>query len=163
MIFFQAAMAIRLKAVHVVNVSPALEKIYAIFKPFIKAELQDLVITKYTQNWNSIDMWFFRFQLHIHSSVDELQNYLPKDCIPKDLGGDGPSFDEIHGDNEETIFVNQQFLFFILDDQCKRIDANAKYIQGFGMDKADESLRQKKINFGHMFGYEGTFKKLEID
>lgn len=41
--YIQDALPVRLKAVHVINISPVVELIYNMFKPFIKTELIDLV------------------------------------------------------------------------------------------------------------------------
>lgn len=41
--YIQNALPVRLKAIHVINMSPVAELIYNIFKPFIKVELIDLV------------------------------------------------------------------------------------------------------------------------
>ncbi|XP_066908008.1 alpha-tocopherol transfer protein-like [Halyomorpha halys] len=75
--YIQEGNPIRLKAIHVVNTLPIVDKIMFMIKPFMRKELLELI--------------------HYHSSdLSEIQAALPKSCLPKDYGGDLPSITELH-------------------------------------------------------------------
>jgi len=67
--YIQEGMPMRLKAIHVVNTMPIIDKIMFMIKPFMKKELLSLI--------------------HFHYGDNEtVYKDLPKSCLPKDLGGD---------------------------------------------------------------------------
>ncbi|BET00529.1 CRAL/TRIO domain [Nesidiocoris tenuis] len=77
--YIQEGLPIRLKAFHVVNTLPIIDKILFMIKPFMKKELLQM--------------------LHLHSGdFSEVQKYLPKECLPSDFGGELKSVAEFHED-----------------------------------------------------------------
>ncbi|KAL1130520.1 hypothetical protein AAG570_011766 [Ranatra chinensis] len=76
--YIQDAIPVRLKAIHIINTLPLIDKVMFLMKPFMKKELLKMI--------------------HFHSSNnEEIQKYLPKPCIPVDFGGDLPSCSEMQG------------------------------------------------------------------
>ncbi|KAK5638542.1 hypothetical protein RI129_012837 [Pyrocoelia pectoralis] len=127
MTFLQEALPIQLKQFHCINGGRRLDKIMLLVKPFLKKEMSDLI--------------------YVHSDYAKtLYNYLPQECIPKELGG---SSESIHHLQEEI----KAFIF----NRMELIEADEQLV-------VDESKRvQKSYKFDHLFGIEGTFRKLELD
>ncbi|XP_063929737.1 alpha-tocopherol transfer protein-like isoform X2 [Zophobas morio] len=125
--YIQEAAPIRIKGVHYINVVPFMDKIMAMVKPFMKKELVQL--------------------LNFHTdSMESLFKFVPKEIMPEDYGGEGPSLATLHEQNRKNLLENMDF-FRWLDTL-----------------KVDESKRPgKPKNAGEIFGVDGTFKKLEVD
>lgn len=75
--YIQEALPIRLKAIHIINALPLIDRVLAMIKPFIKAEILALV--------------------HVHPKMDTFHKFIPKKLMPKDYDGDAPSNKELHG------------------------------------------------------------------
>lgn len=127
MTFLQEALPVQLKQFHCINGGRRMDKIMLLVKPFLKKEMSDMI--------------------HVHSDYTKtLYNYLPQECMPKELGGSGES---IH-------HLQEEIKAFILN-RMELIEADEQLV-------VDESKRvQKSNNFDHLFGIEGTFRKLELD
>ncbi|XP_044740731.1 alpha-tocopherol transfer protein-like [Chrysoperla carnea] len=125
--YLQEALPFRLKGLHFINAVPFMDKILALMKPFMKKELMDVLYT--------------------HTKLDEFFKHVPQRLAPSDLGGQGPSYKEIH---EKTIKkISENYQWFIDDEQNNRVI---------------ESKRPGKAKTaGDLFGVEGSFKKLDID
>lgn len=86
-------------------------------------------------------------QLYVHT--DNLTNLYPhvqKECLPKHLGGNSPTVEELY-ERQKKLFLDN--VAYYLDDETKL---------------ADESKRPGKPKSANdVFGVEGTFKKLDID
>lgn len=72
--YAQEAAPIKITQSHFINCSSILSKMMAILKPFMRTEV-----------WES---------MKFHSSLESLQEYIPKDILPVDYGGNGESLDE---------------------------------------------------------------------
>lgn len=68
----------KLKEVHVVNVSPLVDTIVQFVKPFIKEKIRN--------------------RIHLHSSFDSLHQMIPKDILPEEYGGTAGKLQEFHGE-----------------------------------------------------------------
>lgn len=125
--YLQDALPFRLKGFHYVNGVSFMDKILGLVKPFMKKELQE--------------------QLFVHYGSNEtIFKHIPKDCLPKECGGDGGPLADI--------FANQR----------KRLESNTAFFSTEEKKRVDESQRPgKPKNAGDLFGVEGTFKKLDID
>lgn len=90
---------------------------------------------------------FFSFQISINGqNYESLFNIIPKEYLPKHLGGDNGSFEQLHKDFE------QKWLEYA--DYFKE---NANY-------GTNELLRPgKPIDFDGIFGLGGSFRKLDVD
>lgn len=66
-----------LRQVHVTSVSPLIETIIAWVKPFLKEKIRD--------------------RIFVHTTNESLQNYIPKDILPEEYGGNGGSLKDIQG------------------------------------------------------------------
>lgn len=83
--YLQDAMPVRLKGMHFVNIVPFMDKLLALMKPFMKKELFDV--------------------LHLHTDdFSTLYPYVPKRCLPKNYGGEAPSFEELHSKDEKSTY-----------------------------------------------------------
>ncbi|KAJ3665874.1 hypothetical protein Zmor_001339 [Zophobas morio] len=122
----QEGMPIRLKSIHVINAVPFMDKVMALVKPLMSSKLFQMV--------------------QIHSTLDSLYDYVPRECLPVDYGGEGPSRQAMQEEMIDDIFHNVNFFNW------------------HDLQTVDESKRVEKSNIGGSnFGAEGTFKKLEID
>jgi hypothetical protein len=73
----QEAFPVRLKEIHVINVSPLVDKIMTFVKPFLKEKIRD--------------------RIFLHSNLEDLYKYIPKEMLPSEYGGDAGSISAING------------------------------------------------------------------
>ncbi|KAJ3663849.1 hypothetical protein Zmor_008070 [Zophobas morio] len=122
----QEGIPIRLKSIHMVNTPSFMDKIMAILKPLMSSKLFEMI--------------------QVHSTLDTLYKYVPKECLPEDYGGELPSRQMMQEETLKEVFDNLDF-FRWHDSQV-----------------VDESKRIGQPNITQStFGVEGTFKKLAID
>ncbi|EDV98113.1 alpha-tocopherol transfer protein [Drosophila grimshawi] len=87
-----------------------------------------------------------RKRFHIHSKLDTLYKYVPKECLPVEYGG-------TNGNIQNVVDTWTQ----------KLIDYTEFFQQDAGYG-TNEKLRQgQPINSETLFGIEGSFRKLDID
>ncbi|KAG5875651.1 hypothetical protein JTB14_018649 [Gonioctena quinquepunctata] len=124
--YLQEGMPIRLKTIHYFNIVPFMDKVVALVKPFMKKELWDSLV--------------------IHTEMNTLYKYVPKDILPQEYGGSCESID-------------------ILQEKFKaQINDNAELFRFQESQVVDESKRPgKPKSVSNVFGMEGTFKKLAVD
>lgn len=61
----------KLKEVHVINISPIVDTIVNFVKPFLKEKIRE--------------------RIHIHSKLEDLYKFVPKEMLPEEYGGEaGP-------------------------------------------------------------------------
>ncbi|CAH1367256.1 hypothetical protein MTP99_008508 [Tenebrio molitor] len=124
--FVQEALMTRIKSIHHINIVPMTEPMVALIRPFLKKEIYKM--------------------LKFHHSYDSFYESIPKECLPKEYGGDLPALATLHEENIKNLMDNLDF-FKWHDNQ-----------------KVDESKRvgqsQNKKSF---FSLTGSFKKLELD
>ncbi|KAG8226435.1 hypothetical protein J437_LFUL015103, partial [Ladona fulva] len=73
----QEAYPVKLKEIHVVNVSPLVDSIISFVKPFLKEKIRD--------------------RIHIHSDgLESLYKYVPKDMLPEEYGGNAGPINNIN-------------------------------------------------------------------
>lgn len=125
--FLQEGLPIQLRQFHYINAGSRLDAFMMLIKPFTKQELFKMT--------------------HIHTDyLKTLYNFLPRECMPKELGGLDESV-EVLIEQLKALIVN-----------------NANFIEEKEKMVVDESMRpQKSTKFNHLFGVEGTFKRLELD
>ena len=73
----QEAYPVKLKEVHVVNVSPLVDTIINFVKPFLKEKIRN--------------------RIFVHSTMDTLFEYIPQDILPTEYGGKAGPIQKIHG------------------------------------------------------------------
>ncbi|KAL1130519.1 hypothetical protein AAG570_011765, partial [Ranatra chinensis] len=77
-IYTQDGIPVRLKAIHILNAIPLIDKLMFILRPFMKKKLLKMI--------------------HFHSGdYGEIHRYIPKSCLPCDFGGDLTSCESLHG------------------------------------------------------------------
>uniref|UniRef100_A0A1Y1MV86 CRAL-TRIO domain-containing protein n=2 Tax=Photinus pyralis TaxID=7054 RepID=A0A1Y1MV86_PHOPY len=125
--FLQEGLPLQLKQFHYINAGSRLDAFMMLIRPFTKQELFKMT--------------------HIHTDyLKTLYNFIPRECMPKEVGGLDESADVLLERVKAMVVDNADFI----QEQEERV--------------IDESLRpQKSTKFNHLFGVEGTFKKLELD
>lgn len=73
----QEAYPVKLKEVHVINISPIVDTIVNFVKPFLKEKIRD--------------------RIHIHSSLEDLYKFVPKEMLPSEYGGNAGSITDLNG------------------------------------------------------------------
>lgn len=122
----QEAYPVKLKEVHVVNVSPLVDTIVSWVKPFIKEKIRN--------------------RIHLHSTFDTLHQKLPKEILPEEYGGTAGKLQDFHDDWMKKLedygpwFKAQED---IKADESKRPGKPTNYDDLFGL---DGSFRQLKID-----------------
>ncbi|XP_046386942.1 alpha-tocopherol transfer protein-like [Ischnura elegans] len=84
MIYIQDAHPVRLKAVHLINCVPFMDKILAMVKPLMKNEMINLL------------------QLH-SNGLDNLFKTIPQEIMPEDYGGKDKTMAELHADYKKLM------------------------------------------------------------
>ncbi|CAG9126186.1 unnamed protein product [Plutella xylostella] len=72
----QEAYPVKLKQVHVINISPLVDKIVNFVKPFIKDKIKE--------------------RIFLHSDVNELYKHVPKEMLPAEYGGNAGPMNDLH-------------------------------------------------------------------
>ncbi|VVC37057.1 Cellular retinaldehyde binding/alpha-tocopherol transport,CRAL/TRIO, N-terminal domain,CRAL-TRIO lipid [Cinara cedri] len=122
----QEAYPVKLKEVHVINASSLVDTIINFVKPFLKEKIRN--------------------RIHVHSNVETLYEYVPKDMLPEEYGGQAGPIAEINRQWYEKLVTYKDWF----KDQEKI--------------KTDESRRPGKPKTNDdLFGMEGSFKQLSID
>ncbi|CAH0549250.1 unnamed protein product [Brassicogethes aeneus] len=122
----QEAYPVKLKEVHVINVSSFVDTIINWVKPFLKEKIRE--------------------RIHVHSSMESLYNHVPKDILPEEYGGDAGKIEDIHEAwikklEEYTPWFKAQENFKA--DESKRPGKSLNYEDLFGL---DGSFRQLTID-----------------
>lgn len=73
----QEAYPVKLKEVHVINISPLVDTIVSFVKPFLKEKIRE--------------------RIHIHSNIEDLYKFVPKEMLPLEYGGDAGSIKDLNG------------------------------------------------------------------
>lgn len=83
----------------------------------------------------------------MHSSLESLEEHIPRSVLPKDFGGEAPVLKELH------------------DNQVKKLEDHREwFVKEETTCRVNENLRPgKQKNATDLFGVEGSFKKLDID
>ncbi|GAB1861594.1 Alpha-tocopherol transfer protein-like [Camponotus japonicus] len=102
--YIQDALPVRLKAVHVINISPVVELIYNMFKPFIKTELIDLI--------------------YFHSSMESASKYFSIEVLPNELGGKAGPIQELV--NAQIKKIENFGEWFLEDEKINRVDESLR-------------------------------------
>ncbi|XP_018371129.1 PREDICTED: alpha-tocopherol transfer protein-like [Trachymyrmex cornetzi] len=97
--YFQEAIPIRLKAIHILNATPAMELCINIAKPFMKNELIDII----------------RFH-----SLESISEYIPVDALPNEIGGKAGSVHKLAEIEVQKLEDNRQW--FLLDESTRRVN-----------------------------------------
>ncbi|CAG9861570.1 unnamed protein product [Phyllotreta striolata] len=110
---------------HVINHPPVMKSILNTVKMMAKKKIYDRLI--------------------LHSSLESLYEYVPRELLPIEYGGE-----------ENSVEVLQEFWFQKLRDYEKRFDELEEMT-------VDESLRPEPLVNSDILGYYGNFKKIEVD
>ncbi|XP_046979458.1 alpha-tocopherol transfer protein-like [Schistocerca americana] len=100
--YVQEGLPVRLKAIHIVNVIPVIDKIMLLIKPFMKKELYSMI--------------------HFHKTADNydaLYEHLPRECLPSDFGGQLASLNELQEQNIERL---RALVPFFKEDENMRLN-----------------------------------------
>ncbi|XP_047999643.1 uncharacterized protein LOC125236762 [Leguminivora glycinivorella] len=117
----------RLKGLHVLTTSKATDALVAFAKQLLPKKLAD--------------------RLHVHRNKDTLYEFVPKDILPTDLGGDTSSLSELH-----EVFVNE--LFSKKHKECME-ESNRSTI--------DLSKKPKDYFSDDYISISGSFRTLTVD
>ncbi|KAG5336417.1 TTPAL protein, partial [Acromyrmex charruanus] len=98
--YLQEALPIRLKAIHILNATPAMELCMNIAKAFMKNELIDII--------------------HFHSSLESISEYIPVDALPNEAGGKAGSVHKLAEIQVKELEDNREW--FILDELTNRVN-----------------------------------------
>ncbi|XP_047353529.1 uncharacterized protein LOC124950614 [Vespa velutina] len=95
--FIQEAAPIRLKQIHIINSTPAMEVLLNMCKPFMKKELYEMI--------------------HF-STLESLEKFLPVDALPNEIGGKGGNLKDLI--NEQTKLLDENREWFLKEEITKR-------------------------------------------
>ncbi|KAJ8977846.1 hypothetical protein NQ317_004626 [Molorchus minor] len=115
----------RLKGIYYINPPPFMDRLVSLLKPLMKPKLAR--------------------RLHVFKATDELYDYIPRDILPKDYGGEELSLKQFRG------LWKQKFA-----EYKDRFDALETF-------KIDEDLRPDRLENDDILGFYGNFKKLNVD
>ncbi|KAB0791345.1 hypothetical protein PPYR_03145 [Photinus pyralis] len=128
MMYMQEALPVRLRGVHLITMSAISNVLMSMVKPFMKKELTSL--------------------LHFHDSYESLFKLIPREVLPADVGGQGPTTRELHENMQKTFIENADFFVeqesFISNESLR--DCRPSYM--------DQDLG---------IGIGGSFKRLDLD
>lgn len=98
--FLQEGSPLNVKAIHILNTVPFLDKIIAIVKPLLRSEMFN--------------------KIHFHSSNMDYEKFyrefIPKSCLPSDYGGDLESIEVLHNKQREA-FMEMRDYFLMEEGQ----------------------------------------------
>ncbi|XP_065172224.1 alpha-tocopherol transfer protein-like [Atheta coriaria] len=126
LVIVQEAYPVKLKEVHVINISPIIDTIINWAKPFLTEKIRN--------------------RIHVHSDLDSLHKMVPKDILPEEYGGTAGPCQKFHDEWMKKLeemnpwFKEQES---IKADESKRPGKPTNYDDLFGL---DGSFRQLAID-----------------
>ncbi|KAI5725093.1 hypothetical protein M8J77_010872 [Diaphorina citri] len=125
--YFTHGASVLVSEIIVVNANSVAEKLVMLVRPFIPAEIYN------------------RIHILPKEKHDKLFDYIPREVVPSDLGGEGQSIAELTKETYQTMLDNREF--FQAEEKLQRVK---------------ESLRP--AGNGNKIGeMSGSFKKLDLD
>ncbi|CAH1118250.1 unnamed protein product [Phaedon cochleariae] len=123
LVIVQEAYPVKLKEVHVVNVSPLVDTIISWVKPFLKEKIRN--------------------RIHVHPNIESLYEFIPKDILPDVYGGTAGDIQKFHDEwmeklKEYTPWFKEQES--IKADESKRPGKPTNYDDLFGLDGSFRQL-----------------------
>ncbi|XP_015126098.1 alpha-tocopherol transfer protein-like [Diachasma alloeum] len=122
----QEAYPVKLKEIHVINVSPLVDSIVNFVKPFLKEKIRN--------------------RIFMHSDINTLYDYIPREILPTEYGGDAGSI----------ITINETWM--------KKLEDYRPWFKEQETVKSNEALRLGKPKTqDDLFGIDGSFRQLSFD
>lgn len=91
-------------------------------------------------------MNFDLFQFHIHSKLETLYKFVPKECLPVEYGGTNGCIQDV------------------VDTWTQKLQDYSDFFEQDVAYGTNEKLRRgQPVNSETLFGIEGSFRKLDID
>lgn len=121
--YLQEGLPIRLREIHLANPGTLADRVLTLFRPFIKKELQDMLM--------------------VHSTLDSLYKHIPKEYLPSELGGDVGTLKELQEKVRGDFLANEEF--FKKDevqttDESKRTEKPKDLSKIFGLEGTFKKL-----------------------
>ncbi|XP_034236694.1 alpha-tocopherol transfer protein-like isoform X2 [Thrips palmi] len=126
----QEGLPVKLKSVHVINAIPLLHQILALVKPLLKPETRNML------------------HVHTEAQVQKFYEYVPKELMPKEYGGDAPCQDDL---NDLVKTGLEQMAPWFREEERLRVTESLRPARSRGYQSAES------------FGCNGSFKKLNLD
>ncbi|XP_043468151.1 alpha-tocopherol transfer protein-like [Leptopilina heterotoma] len=104
LLYLQDALPVRLKEIHVMNVSPIFDLMMMICRPFMKKELLDM--------------------LHLHTTKESLEEYIPLEILPNEAGGKAGPLSKFYDDRMKLLTEFRDW--FIEDEKSGRVNENLR-------------------------------------
>nr|XP_003700273.1 PREDICTED: alpha-tocopherol transfer protein-like [Megachile rotundata] len=101
--FLQDALPVRLKGFHFMNITPVMDVILNMMKPFMKKELMDM--------------------LHTHTNLDTLSKFIPIDVLPNEAGGKGGPLMKIHEKAVKELEANRDYF---IQEESRRVNESLR-------------------------------------
>lgn len=126
-----------------------MDKVLGLMTPFMKKELQNV--------------------LSIHSDLEDFYKYIPKDMLPKEIGGDLMESKDLRGKKDrlrmKCPLKNNNATLIFIEILYNTLRENREDILQFEREHLiDEAKRPgESKSASDLFGVEGSFKKLDID
>jgi hypothetical protein len=138
----QKVYSMRIKQIYIVNGPSYVAQLLALLKAVVNPKIFNRV-SRYSCCYSTITRNFNQIEVCRDESV--LKNLMPRDDLPKDYGGDGPSLEELNEMMRQKLAQYQDRF-----DQLDKL-------------KVDENLRPEKLDNDELLGFHGNFKKLNVD
>lgn len=142
----QEAYPVKLKEVHVINISPLVDTIVNFVKPFLKEKIRE--------------------RIHIHSNLEDLYKFVPKEMLPAEYGGNAGPIKDLNGKlyRDRNIYQQTYTIICLLEQWRNKIKEFTPWFKEQENSKANETLRPGGARAADdLFGMDGTFRQLSID
>ncbi|CAH2238874.1 jg13684 [Pararge aegeria aegeria] len=123
----KARYGMRLKGIHFISGSKAIDAIVAVFKQVLSSKVAE--------------------RLHVHKSMDEVFEFVDKDIIPVEYGGNEKPLIELHKKNLEVLSS----------------DGFTAYLREMRKARTNESSRLSVAQADQYLGISGSFRTLSVD
>lgn len=140
----QEAYPVKLKEVHVINLSPLVDTIVSFVKPFLKEKIRE--------------------RIHLHSNLEDLYKFVPKEMLPAEYGGNAGPIKTLSGKKTFVVSRNYYWKILFVEQWKNKMKEYSGYFKEQENCKANEALRPGGARAADdLFGMDGTFRQLSID
>lgn len=126
--YAQEGASFPVRGIHYLNASPVLDKLTSLVKPILKSNVLDAI--------------------HIHTDIESLFKFVPKDIVPKDYGGNEQPLKDL---NDINIRKLESYQNWFIEEEKQRVDESKRITE------------KKTAKHNSVRSLQGTFKKLELD